>query len=853
LAPGSPDKTKKKQAAGTDCDGYIVVGMQDGDAYHRHLLPLTLEATRSPTPPLCGNDDARLAGRDDGGRAPGRGNRFTFQKEAKFGEDMGPKWWSPLLDNVIPPAASSTMKTEEGGRRPTAAGKVRDEGETATGKRGGTEKRKSGMVGATSADTVVMWENLDAKPMVLVHTFGSGNARGVKMCGHLFQSTFLFRSSDTGLRIRCISQEGSAGAPDADAPMLLPSEFCTQAQNHNKRPRSDILVDSLSGLPLKDVDETFLASLPRIRPLDAEGRPLQGGVDSLPKLKQRKLADGRACATTERQDDVQDILCHKCCAEGVVRLEDACAACIEEGASRRRGQRHRHSRSIEDEGWGAGAGGEGETPRKRDRLLRVGVRQVNYSEFAQDEERRQRQKAQQAAEESDSGSDDAAVAVRKRSAPKPSILTMGAQTPFVTAAASAAINLCNALHPSAFKLHFRPKAERTRWKRQVACASLSQVRNLVAELESHLLPSIWLFSYQSEVRGRLLAALAEATAAGVHQVVTIIAQNVCPSIFRYFTPTAKFQRRHVDWEEPAPGARMSRDGDGRDRHSADKLDRHRKSQKMLKMKNQVGQHVGSGGLAGVGGRGLIDKTRRSGDGRRPKPEALDRVEVREKRLRQLARFNRFQSAETTRVRKSAPDTSYGEAKRIAAATWRGMSDQEKARWEPTVSASARAGSVPDFKGGSNDTHLREHVSDNALPPESLRKRSKDTGKDTVPDAIFCGASIGGSAWSGGALQGASTHMRDDASENEEDEDEKRVKEERAGERKARPKNNARRRPVDQVCADTQQVGWLHVSLKCQQMHDRAQRTSCMRTLAHMREGVRMRARTSKRHAHKQLF
>ena len=108
------------------------------------------------------------------------------------------------------------------------------------------------------------------------------------MCGHLFQSTFLFRSSDTGLRIRCISQEGSAGAPDADAPMLLPSEFCTQAQNHNKRPRSDILVDSLSGLPLKDVDETFLASLPRIRPLDAEGRPLQGGVDSLPKLLERK-------------------------------------------------------------------------------------------------------------------------------------------------------------------------------------------------------------------------------------------------------------------------------------------------------------------------------------------------------------------------------------------------------------------------------------------------------------------------------------------------------------------------------------------------------------------------------------
>jgi len=51
-----------------------------------------------------------------------------------------------------------------------------------------------------------------------------------------------------------------------------------------------------------------------------------------------------------------------------------------------------------------------------------------------------------------------------------------------------------------------------------ACAVLhvflSQVRCLVAQLETNVLPSVWVFAYESQVRGRLLAALAEATATG---------------------------------------------------------------------------------------------------------------------------------------------------------------------------------------------------------------------------------------------------------------------------------------------------------------------------------------------------
>jgi len=796
-----------KKETGSDFQGYIVVGLQDGEAYHRQLLPLTLEETRSPTPLLCGDDDTG-AGRESQEEVPRGGSRFTFKKEVIFGDDMGPKWWSPLLNNVIPTEASSTMKECVGGRGSIPMGRVGDEGETAAGRRGGAEKRRGGLAGVSVAEAGVTWEEIDEKPMVLVHTFGSGNARGVKLCGHLFRSTFLIRSSDTGLRIRCIPEGWSAGASDAETQMLLPSKFCAQANNHKKRPLSDILVDSLGDLPLKDIDETFLASLPRIRPVDAEGHPLQGGIDPQPKSKQRKL--------------------------------------------------------NEDEERRPSAVGEGEAPRKRDRLLRVGVQQVNYSELAQDEERRQRERAkpQHAAEESDSGSDDAAVAVRKRPVPKPSILTMGARTPFVTAAASAAIDLCNALHPNAFKPHFRPKAERDRWKRQVARASLSQVRSLVAELESYLLPSIWLFSYHSQVRRRLLAALSEATAAGVHQVVTIIARNVCPSIFSYFTPSAKPQRRHVDCEEPVPGARMNRNGDGRERHSAEPrgCDRHRSNQKMLKIKNKAGRHGScrSGGVAGVGGRVGIDKTSRSGDRRGPIPLGLDKAEAREKRLRHLARYNRFQVAETLNVRKHA-DADYAEVKRMVAATWRGMSEKEKARWDAPASAGAKSGSVTAAKAAKedgSDTHMGEHVSDADgvyEGPESLAaclnggssdgagadhfaRKGEETGNFTLGSAA-CGTGVSyvslprpkstpmlsASLRGSGATDLDSYERRtrlvrsmeedgeDAASEDGQDEDEKSANGELAVKRKGL-RAHRKRRSVDQVCAETRQVALLQVSL-----------------------------------------
>jgi hypothetical protein len=72
------------------------------------------------------------------------------------------------------------------------------------------------------------------QPMVKVHMFGTGNARHTKLCGHLFQSSFLFRSNDVGLRIRCIGEEGEVGAnhvwPAAASEILPLGEFCAKAQ-----------------------------------------------------------------------------------------------------------------------------------------------------------------------------------------------------------------------------------------------------------------------------------------------------------------------------------------------------------------------------------------------------------------------------------------------------------------------------------------------------------------------------------------------------------------------------------------------------------------------------------------------
>jgi len=83
-----------------------------------------------------------------------------------------------------------------------------------------------------------------------------------------------------------------------------------------------------------------------------------------------------------------------------------------------------------------------------------------------------------------SSSSDDAVAARKRPPPQKSCaITMGVPTPFVTAAAAAAISLCTSLHPSAFKTHFRPKAERERWTSEVSRASLRCACDFCAYLE----------------------------------------------------------------------------------------------------------------------------------------------------------------------------------------------------------------------------------------------------------------------------------------------------------------------------------------------------------------------------------
>ena len=50
-------------------------------------------------------------------------------------------------------------------------------------------------------------------------------------------------------------------------------------------------------------------------------------------------------------------------------------------------------------------------------------------------------------------------------------------------------------------------------------------------------------TYPSQVRARMLSALAEATSVGVHQVVAIMAQNLCPTLFKYLAHGCKTQRR----------------------------------------------------------------------------------------------------------------------------------------------------------------------------------------------------------------------------------------------------------------------------------------------------------------------
>jgi hypothetical protein len=179
-------------------------------------------------------------------------------------------------------------------------------------------------------------------------------------------------------------------------------------------------------------------------------------------------------------------------------------------------------------------------------------------------------------------------------------------------------------------------------------------------------------------------------------------------------------------------AGLSGKGDGRERHSADLqgLDRHRNNQKVLQIKYKARRHGSSCGVAVVGGRVGIDKTRRSGDGR-------------EKRLRLLARYNRFFSFQ---VKKQA-GASHGEVKRMVTATWRSMSEKEKARWD--VPASQRA-----------------------LGPRGLDRYCNNQKMLKIKNQAGRQLNSGGVTGVGGG----------------------------------------KRRSVNQVCAETRQVGWLHVSL-----------------------------------------
>ena len=219
----------------------------------------------------------------------------------------------------------------------------------------------------------------------------------------------------------------------------------------------------------------------------------------------------------------------------------------------------------------------------------------------------------------------------------------------------------------------------------------------MAQLESNVLPSLWAFSYQSQVRARLLTVLAEATGAGVCQVLAIIAHNLCPSIFKFLTPSAKPQRPKIP-SVPGVEAASSSGGAGHaltakvgrdtlsgstfaakravDQWSAErglicthdsltaaavsagvsKGDMHRAIQNGKVLSNSQWRYSHGGGGSGgnlkarinlgrTGGRILIDKKRdRRGVGgiRRAMPKELDSAEVREKRLRSLASYNRFQ-------------------------------------------------------------------------------------------------------------------------------------------------------------------------------------------------------------------
>lgn len=119
-------------------------------------------------------------------------------------------------------------------------------------------------------------------------------------------------------------------------------------------------------------------------------------------------------------------------------------------------------------------------------------------------------------------------------------------------------------------------------------------------------------------------------------MVTIIAQNLCPSIFRYLTPTAKSQRRMQPTSSKAlasaggtPVSRVAATAGAGGAATSQKMS----SSSSSAMRSNVSGVKRSGG-GGLGG----------GDGERDKkrlPKELVSTEVRDKRMRSLASYNRF--------------------------------------------------------------------------------------------------------------------------------------------------------------------------------------------------------------------
>ncbi len=148
-------------------------------------------------------------------------------------------------------------------------------------------------------------------------------------------------------------------------------------------------------------------------------------------------------------------------------------------------------------------------------------------------------------------------------------------------------------------------------------------------------------TYASQVRGRILAGLAQATAAGVHQVLAIMAQNLCPAMFKYLSPGFKAQRR----QHPAAAAAATAAASAASSRLAPGLENHRKVQ----------------AKTGLGERRFLGKKRKRSDGAgtagalgvaNPLAAPHDKDKA---KLRALACFNRFQTVAVKKLGEEGAD------------------------------------------------------------------------------------------------------------------------------------------------------------------------------------------------------